>query len=368
MNAAVSPEEFERLAETPVAIVDVAQLERNLNRVAEMAAIAGVAMRPHVKTHKSPRIARRQLELGAVGVTCATLDEATAMISAGVDDVLVYYPIVGERALGRLLDLEAKATVAATVEGGDSMARLDAAARRRGRTLDVLIDVDSGLGRTGAAPAEVDAVAQELERCVGLNLVGVATHEGFSYSLRDAGERDQVVTERLQELVEIGRRLGVPRISCGSTPSIETALGVDGITEIRPGNYVFLDRIQVDLGVADPADCALSILSTVISVRDSERAIVDAGSKALTSDLGAHGMGGLAGYGLIRSHPDMVITALSEEHGFIDTKGTLLDVGRRFDIVPNHACACASAMGAFAFVEGSGVSVEPMAGRRGERR
>lgn len=361
-------DEFVRLAETPVAIVDVATLERNLNRVADAAAAAGAALRPHVKTHKSARIARRQRELGAVGVTCATLDEAAAMAAAGIDDVLVYYPLVGERALDRLLDLAAGATISVTVEGGESMERLDAAARRRGRTLDVLIDVDTGLGRTGVAPAEVGAVAFALERSHGLELTGVATHEGFSYSLRDPDERDRVVGEQLGGLVEIGRRLGVDRISCGSTPSIETALRTDGITEIRPGNYVFLDRIQADLGVAEPADCALRILSTVISVRDSGRAIIDAGSKALTSDVGAHGMGGLEGHGLIREHPEMVITALSEEHGFVDTAGVGLRVGQRLEVIPNHACACASAMGAFAFVDASGVSIEPMTGRRGEHR
>lgn len=357
---------FAHRLDSPCALVEIRVLERNLAHLAKTAAAAGTSVRPHIKTHKSPRIACRQVELGAVGVTCATLDEATGMVGAGIEDVLVYYPMVGERPIDRLIALADRARVSTTVEDLTTIDALDAAARGRGIVLDVLVDVDTGLGRTGVGLADVDELARAVGSRPGLRLRGIGTHEGFSYALHDPGERSRVVRERLGEFAAVGSRLGVEVVSCGSTPSLADALAVDGITEVRPGNYAFLDRIQVDLGVADPGDCALSVLATVVSVRDGGHATLDAGSKSFSSDLGTHGVSTLSGHGLIRDHPGMEVVGLSEEHGFLNTAGESLALGERLRIVPNHACTCAAAIGDLTFVDGEEVvEVEHVVGRRG---
>lgn len=370
MSARVVEEVAFAQLQTPCALVETDLLERNLNRVAEAAAAGGVAIRPHVKAHKCLAIARRQLDLGAVGIMAATLDEAEGLVDGGVEDVLVYYPMVGELAIERLLAIAARASVAAAVQSAEEAEALDAAARARGTVLDVLIDVDTGLNRTGVHVGEpLEQLALTVGRLTGLALRGIGTHEGYAYGFPDPGERRRILDERLGEFAAAGTALGVEVVSCGSTPSVDQALGIDGITEVRPGNYVFMDRIQIDLGVAEVDECAFTVLSTVISSRGPERATVDAGSKALSSDRGAHGSDRLRGHGLIPGRSELSLPALSEEHGFVEIEGGReMNVGERVRIIPNHACATVPCFGSLTFVRGAEVlAQEPLAGRRGGR-
>jgi D-serine deaminase-like pyridoxal phosphate-dependent protein len=355
---------------TPCGVVELTTLEDNLGRLARDAVDAGVAVRPHIKTHKCPSIAARQLAQGAIGVTVATLDEAAGMAAAGVEDILVYYPTVGEEATARLLALAENAQISTTVDSAAEANRLDAAARSKGTTLDVLIDVDTGLDRTGVKVGrELDELARGVERMPGLRLNGIGTHEGFAYSIREPAERAKVLDERLGEFAAAGRRLGVETVSCGSTPSLSSALQIEGMTEVRPGNYAFFDRIQVDLGVAKLGQCAFSVLSTVISVRGASRATVDAGSKALTSDRGAHGTTYLQGHGVVRDRPELSVPTLSEEHGFLRMEGKHpIAVGDRLRIIPNHSCGSVACFGSLFLVNGDEVVAEmALAGRRGDR-
>jgi D-serine deaminase-like pyridoxal phosphate-dependent protein len=328
--------------DTPAALVDRDRLEANLQRMAAAAARHGVRLRPHAKTHKSVWIAKRQRELGAVGHTVAKLDEAESLIRGGLDDVFVCYPLVGERKLARLFDLARRARVVAAVDRPEAVDTLAGAARDHGVELDVMIEVDTGLDRAGVAlGAPLERLAAAVRARPPLHLVGIATHEGYAYSLPDPQERERVVRARLAELAAAGEALGVDTVSTGATPSALQTMDVPGITEARPGNYVFYDAMQVGLGSAGIDDCALTVLTTVVERRSATRAIVDAGSKALSSDAGVHGLTLLSGYGIVAGRDDISVSALSEEHGWLELDGTGpgVAVGDRLRIVPNHACA-----------------------------
>jgi D-serine deaminase-like pyridoxal phosphate-dependent protein len=353
---------------TPAALLDRDALESNMARVATAAAARGITLRPHVKTHKAPWIAARQVAHGAVGFTVATLDETELLVSAGIDDVFHCYPAAGAPRIARLVDLAQRASVRALVEDEQGARRLDAAARDAGLVLDVAIDVDTGLGRIGVALGEpLERLAAVTERLPALRLVALSTHEGFAYAIAEPIERARVVHERLEAFVAAGRSLAVGTISCGATPGIDAALDTPGITELRPGNYVFFDAMQVALGAAAIESCALTVLTTVVSVRSHDRAIVDSGSKALSSDAGVHGLGLLEGYGIVSGRPDLAVSGLSEEHGWVArvADGPPLRVGELLRIVPNHSCATVANFAALQLVENDHAVGRVAVGARG---
>ncbi len=215
------------------------------------------------------------------------------------------------------------------------------AADDAGITLDVMIEVDTGLDRAGVElGAPLERIAAAVRRRPALRLRGICTHEGYAYAIPDPAERERVVRRRLAELVAAGEALGVETISSGATPSVLQTIDVPGITEVRPGNYVFYDAMQVGLGAAAIEDCALSVLTAVVEVRASGRAIVDAGSKALSSDAGVHGVKVVDGYGVVEGRDDIKVVGLSEEHGWLTLdRRDGVAIGERLRIVPNHACA-----------------------------
>lgn len=328
--------------DTPALLIERDRLEANLARMARATAAHGVALRPHAKTHKSVWIARRQRDHGARGLTVAKLGEAEALVDGGVDDIFVCYPIVGARKVQRLMSLARRARIIAAVDRDAAVSELAIAARQAGLVLDVVVEVDTGLDRAGVAIGEpLERIAEAVRRSETLRLRGISTHEGYAYALTDPAERERVVRARLSEFIAAGRALGVETISSGATPSALQTVDLPGLTEIRPGNYVFYDAMQVGLGVVDVRDCALTVLTTVVEDRSPTRAIVDAGSKALSSDTGVHDIPVVSGYGLVLGREEVHVVALSEEHGWlgIDAGGGRVGVGDRLRIVPNHACA-----------------------------
>lgn len=325
---------------TPAVLIDVGILARNIQTMADAAREAGVRLRPHAKTHKCLEIGRLQVAAGAKGIALAKTSEAEVFVQAGFDDIFIAYPVVGKGKPERLLDLADRARLAVGVDSVEGARSLGAPFAAAGRRLDVLLKVDCGLHRVGVSPGVASAVGAAIAELPGLAFRGIFTHAGHAY-LEDSPERVAAVGRSEGDTLAAAaaglREAGVTisEVSVGSTPSVRAAMAVAGVTECRPGNYVFHDASQVSLGTCRLQDCAMTIEATVVSVPDPRRAVVDAGSKTLSSDT-LRPAGG--GYGFLPGRASR-IARLSEEHGVIDTApGERFAVGERVSIVPNHAC------------------------------
>jgi D-serine deaminase-like pyridoxal phosphate-dependent protein len=333
--------------DTPTVLVDLDVLERNIERMAHFARQHGVSLRPHTKTHKTLGVALRQQAAGLNGLTVAKLDEAEAYLSAGFDDLLVANEVVGADKWQRLVDFQMRGSVAVGLDSREAADGLNAIASAAGVSVPVLVEVDSGLRRAGVLPgAPTLALAEHVARLASLRLRGVFTHAGHAYGAASPAEVARIGEHEGKVLVETAALLRADRLACevvsvGSTPTAMHSGKVAGVTEIRPGNYVFYDRMQVGLGVATLDDCALSVLVRVISRPDATRAVLDAGSKTFALDRGAHGMDALAGFGQDREH-GLVLQRLSEEHAVCEVQHQRIRVGDRLRIVPNHACTVAN--------------------------
>lgn len=333
-----------RALDTPALLVDLDRLEANITWMAGHAGAGGVALRPHVKTHKSVAIARRQLAAGAVGITVAKLDEAEALVDGGVDaSILIAFQLASPYKLERALRLAGRVPVILAVDGAAGVRLLADAATTADRVAEVWIEIDSGLHRCGVLPGDAADLARVVAGHESLRLTGMFTHAGQSYAARDphavaaiAGTEASAVATA----AEAARAVGIPiaTVSAGSTPTARFLDASSGITEIRPGTYVYYDALQVALGSAGAEQCALSIATTVISRPASDRAVIDAGSKTFGLDRGAHSSDLLVGYGTVQQ-VEGTLARLSEEHGMLDLPGgSPLVVGDRVRIVPNHAC------------------------------
>jgi D-serine deaminase-like pyridoxal phosphate-dependent protein len=316
--------------ETPAILIDIDRVEANLSRAQTYADMHGLKLRPHIKTHKIPRFAQRQVELGATGITCQKLGEAEIMADAGLADIFLPYNILGPAKLARLAALADRVRLSVTADSAVTVEGYAEAFRERGEPLAVLVECDTGKGRCGVqTPAEALALAQVIDGAAGLRFAGLMTYP--------ATGKIAETQAWLAEAVALLDRSGLPSetVSNGGTPDLWSAHQVTAATEHRPGTYIYLDRYQVAKGVGSLDDCALTVLTTVVSCPRTERAILDAGSKSLTSDTLD-----MTGFGLILEHPEAVITGLSEEHGNVDV-GRCNDrpkIGDRVRVVPNHAC------------------------------
>lgn len=330
------------ILDTPALRVDLDKMERNLEEMAARANKHGVMLRPHTKTHKMPEIARKQVALGAVGLTVAKLGEAEEMLRAGLRDLFVCYPLLGEHKLKRLRDLTREANMMTIVESAEGAQGLSDAMKGEGKPLDVLIDLEVGYGRVGVPEERAATLAKLVDSLPGLRLKGVCIHEGNVYGEPDPECRAQLARDQVSRMVGVARDLAerghsIEIVSCGSTPGARYTVEVDGITELRPGNYVFYDAMQVALGTTDLDHCAMSVLTTVISHQEPSRAVIDAGAKALALDKGL----GIAAksHGIVRNHPGIIVERLSEEHGWLKLdEGVTLKIGDRLEVIPNHAC------------------------------
>ena len=356
--------------ETPAVLVDLDVVERNVTAMAERARAAGVRLRPHAKTHKTLEIGRLQVGAGASGLSVAKVGEAEVFASAGFDDLFVAYPVVGEDKGRRLLALSDRARLAVGVDSGDGARTLDAVFRGSGRRLDVSLKVDVGFHRVGVLPDHAVQAAQDISSLSGLRLRGVFTHAGHAYLAESPDGVAQVGRSEGSILVETAQRIRdagieIEEVSVGSTPTARHAMAIPGVTSCRPGNYVFHDASQVSLGVCAPEDCALTVLATVVSAPAADRAVVDAGSKTLSSDpLRPRG----AGHGFILGRSSR-IARLSEEHGVIDVvPGESFRVGERVRILPNHACVVSNLHDRLIGIRGDRVETELAVAARGRVR
>jgi D-serine deaminase-like pyridoxal phosphate-dependent protein len=328
--------------DTPALVVNLDQMEKNIAAMASFGRTHDLAIRPHIKSHKIPELAWKQVKAGAVGITCQKLGEAEVMADAGLSDILVSYPIIGPLKLRRLMDLAQRVSVTTLVDSLAGAAPLSAAAQAEGLTLDVVVEVDDGYHRCGVPPEEVPplarAVAHELR---GLRFVGILAYEGHIYDLasRDAIRRAALESYDLMGRVADALRAdGIPpeRVSVGASSIAYLAAEHPAVTELRPGTYIFNDRSQLSIGAATVDECALFVLATVVSVPAQDRAIIDAGTKALTFSP----IAGVSGYGQIVGHEESAIARLADEHGIIEVPDGArpFHVGERVMVIPNsHA-------------------------------
>lgn len=313
--------------DTPVAVVDLDILHRNIHKLQSYLDKHGIINRPHIKTHKIPDIAKLQLGAGAPGVTCQKISEAMVMADAGITDLFIPYNLLGEPKLKRLASLMQRASVSVTVDSAVPLSGLSWAARRAEGLLPVLVEFDTGLGRCGVQTvSEAVELAQLISQTDGLHLGGLMT-----YPCND--QTDHFVREVRAELDHQG--LQVERVSVGGTHCMWQAHLHPEVSEYRAGMYVYGDRATVRSGAMQLEDCSYGIISTVVSRPTATRGIVDAGSKSLASDLL-----GLDGHGLILEYPDARIYNLSEEHGHVDFSKSAKapEIGERVTILPNHCC------------------------------
>ncbi|QIG91422.1 MULTISPECIES: D-TA family PLP-dependent enzyme [unclassified Bradyrhizobium] len=329
---------------TPCAVIDMDRVERNIARIQAACDQAGVANRPHIKTHKNPTLAQLQIKAGAKGITCQKLGEAEIMADAGIDDILISYNLLGDEKMARLGALRGKANVTVAADNSVVVGDLPKAAAASGRPLSVVVECDTGRKRAGVeTPSEAIALAREIAASKGLSFAGFMlypTETGWA-------EAQKFYDEALAGVRAHG--LDATIVSTGGTPNLVNLGKLKGGTEHRFGTYIYNDRMQVAAGVAGWDDCALHIYSTVVSRAGPERGILDAGSKTLTSDTG-----GLEGHGLILEHPEARIARFAEEHGFLDLSrsNTRPNVGDVVRIVPNHVCVVVNMMDEVVMVRG----------------
>jgi D-serine deaminase-like pyridoxal phosphate-dependent protein len=327
--------------ETPVPIVDLDRMERNLDRAAGYAAEHGLALRPHIKTHKSPRIAAEQIRRGAVGVTCATPREVEVMSEVS-DDILLAYPPVGTARARRVVSVSDRTSLTVALDSATAIEHLAIAARPIGRRVRVFIEVDLGMHRVGVASVEeAIALAKLVRRTPPLEYEGIAFYPGH---IREAVSEQAPMLEEidraLRDAVTTMTRAGVrpPVVSGGSTPTLWRSHELNDVTEIRPGTYVFNDRTTAEIGACTWDDCALTVLATVVSTAVPNQAVIDAGTKA----LGREPIRGsdAAGFGSLLDHPEVSVKAMSEEHGILDLSRSSWrpEVGERVRVTPNHVC------------------------------
>jgi D-serine deaminase-like pyridoxal phosphate-dependent protein len=329
--------------ETPVPVVDLDRLERNLDRAARYAAEHRLALRPHIKTHKSPRLASEQLKRGAVGLTCATPYEAEVM-SEVADDILLAYPPVGALRAHRVAGLPDHVRITVALDSAKAADDLAAAARAVDRELGVYVELDLGMHRVGL-PVIDDAIAlaRRIRATEALAFAGIAFYPGH---IRDAVDSQDAKLDILRTglgdaLARFDRAgLSPTAVSGGSTPTMWRTHEIPRVTEFRPGTYIFNDRTTAEIGACEWEDCALTVLATVVSTAVPGQAVIDAGSKA----LGREPMRGTGspedGFGSLLEHPEVVVKGMSEEHGLLDLSRTdwKPSIGERVRVIPNHVC------------------------------
>jgi D-serine deaminase-like pyridoxal phosphate-dependent protein len=353
--------------ETPHLLIDGAKMNRNIEKMAGIARERGVKLRPHVKTHKIPLIARRQLESGAAGITVAKVSEAEVMADSGIRDIFIAYPLVTVPKIRRAIRLGTGGV--RLVVGVDSLEggrRLSRVATLEGHELEVRLEVDTGLRRTGAPFDKAVELAAELVSLENLRLGGIYTYRGAvmedgvpTLDLKQAGlEEGKLMTSLAERMRDSG--IEVEDVSLGSTPTAGYAAEVEGVTEIRPGTYVFYDRMQARLGACSLEECAAEVVATVVSKPSENLAIIDGGSKTFATDVPpATRPLYLEGFGHVVGYPGAILERLTEEHGMLRVNEDLdLGVGDTVRIIPNHVCSTVNLHNEIYLVDGGTQRIE----------
>ncbi len=329
---------------TPALTIDLEVLERNLDRMAKYCREHLIGLRPHTKTHKTPEVSRMQVERGAVGLTVAKVGEAEVMAGAGLDDILIAYPVFGRENLRRLVTVTKSRRLLVSLDDEATAHELSRAAAEQQATVGVLVEFDAGMRRCGLEPGPgCLELARKIEKMPGLKFRGLMTYFGNIWGTEEERQQEaKVVAERVERALRVFReaRMPVEIVSAGSTPSALMTHQIPGVTEIRPGTYVYNDLNTYYQSACRLEDCAARVVTTVVSTAVPGRAMIDAGSKTLSSDL--LGSGHKTGYGRVVEAPDAKLFKLNEEHGHLDiTESThRFHVGEVVSVIPNHVCTC----------------------------
>lgn len=333
--------------ETPGVVISLEAVESNITKMAEAIQKTGVQLRPHAKTHKLPQMAQRQLDAGAIGITVAKMAEAEVMAADGITDIFVAYPIVAMSKLERAVKLvQSGIRLIIGVDSLDGAQRVSQAAVKHGVQLEVRLEIESGLNRTGVDAADAPALALQISKLDGVLLGGIFTYRGAMLSgaatmdLKAAGhEEGRIMVQTAEAISAAG--VEIRDISVGSSPTALYAAEVEGITEVRPGTYIYQDVMQAAFGLCETGDCAGAVVATVVSRPTPTRIVIDGGSKTFATDVQPdkaplH----LKGFGHIVGDPDAVFERMNEEHGVISVKAdSSYQVGDVIAIIPNHICS-----------------------------
>ncbi|HKI95689.1 MAG TPA: alanine racemase [Gemmatimonadales bacterium] len=344
---------------TPALLLDLDRLDANLTRMAARCRALGVALRPHVKTHKCLEIAERQRAQGARGITVSTLEEARTFADHGFDDITWAFPAILNR-IDEVVQLARRVRLGLVVDSEEAVDALEAT----GEALIVWLKVDCGYHRAGVSPDDPRAltIPRRVAASTALHFAGMLTHSGHAYTAPNRAVRRRVAEDERRAVAELRERLAAEGIageaSVGSTPAMAVVESLTGVTEARPGNYAFYDGMQVGLGSCAATDCAVTVLASVVSAQPSARhAVIDAGALALSKDAGLpgadFGMGAIYDdYAAGTFRDDARVTGLSQEHGIVSAR---LPIGARVRVLPNHSCLTAACFDQYAVVRGEEV-------------
>ena len=356
MDQAALKQEISNSFGSPSVVIDLDKVEANIAKLQGQCEAAGVANRPHVKTHKSPELAKMQVDAGASGITCQKLGEAEVMVDGGLDNILISYNLLGQEKMERLAALSKRANIAVVADNPVVVEALAGAGAMAGQPINVLVECDTGQKRAGVETAgEAVTLAKQIGASAGLSFKGLMFYPPVDGWPVTQGFFD----EAKAGLAAAG--LTAQIVSTGGTPNLVNLGQLEGATEHRSGTSIFNDRMMMACGAATLEDCALQVYATVVSRAGPERGILDSGSKTLTSDPG-----GLDGFGYILEYPDARIKGFSEEHGFLDlsSSGPKPEVGEIVRVVPNHVCVVVNMVDRLVTVRGGEIVGElPVAAR-----
>ncbi len=345
---------------TPTILLNVDALENNIKKYQKMCNDNGKELWPMIKTHKSKKIMQMQINAGATGALCGTLDEAEMCSDMGIK-VMYAYPVASKESIERVIELTKKCDFIIRLDNYEAAKMINDMAIMAGVVVNYTIIVDSGLHRFGLPVDKVVEFADKLKDFKGLKLRGISSHPGHVYGATHSDEVHKYVVdecETLDKAKEYMEKDGykLEYVTSGSTPTVEESVKNKNINVFHPGNYVFLDTIQLSIKKAEIKDCALTVYATIISHPSEDLYICDAGAKCLGLDQGAHGNASIVGYGTVKGHPELTVDSLSEEVGKLHVHGTTnIKVGDKIEIIPNHSCSTANLCSYYTVVKGDEV-------------
>lgn len=333
---------------TPAILLNIDALENNIKTYQKMCDDNGKELWPMIKTHKSKELMQMQLDAGATGALCGTLDEAEMCCEMGMKKIMYAYPVASKESIERVIELAKKSDFIIRLDNLDGAKMINNMALNAGVVVNYTIIVDSGLHRFGVPVEKVTAFADKLKEMKGLRLKGISSHPGHVYAAACEDEVHKYVVDECETLTKAKKYMNdagyeLEYVTSGSTPTFAESVKNENINVFHPGNYVFLDSIQLSIKKAEIKDCALTVYATIISHPSEDLFICDAGAKCLGLDQGAHGNSSIVGFGTVIGHPEIVVDGLSEEVGKLHVHGTTdLKVGDKIEIIPNHSCSTAN--------------------------